>query len=114
MRFAPAANTEPTARCPRALRNRLVGLFAATQRNIRFDQSVRKNRLCFQRFLTPRERRSMKTFIQVSEIWVPSSYRTILEFKGGLYGPHKQFRMASERLCFGYDEGTAGQSLGRA
>lgn len=52
----------------------------------------------------------MKTFIQVSEIWVPSKDRTILEFKGGLYGPHKQFRMASERLCFGYDEGLPGKA----
>lgn len=52
----------------------------------------------------------MKTFIQVSEIWVPSKNRSMLEFQGGLYGPHKQFRMASEGMCFGYDEGLPGKA----
>lgn len=52
----------------------------------------------------------MKTFIQVSEIWVPSKDRTVLEFQGGLYGPYKQLRMASERMCFGYDEGLPGKA----
>lgn len=52
----------------------------------------------------------MKTFIQVSEIWVPSRNRTVLEFQGGLYGPYKPLRMASERLCFGYDEGLPGKA----
>lgn len=52
----------------------------------------------------------MKTFIQVSEIWVPSRNRTVLEFQGGLYGPYKQLRMASERMCFGYDEGLPGKA----
>lgn len=52
----------------------------------------------------------MKTFIQVCEIWVPSRNRTVLEFQGGLYGPHKQFRVASERMCFGYDEGLPGKA----
>jgi hypothetical protein len=52
----------------------------------------------------------MKTFIQASEIWVPSKDRTVLEFQGGLYGPHKQLRVASERMCFGYDEGLPGKA----
>lgn len=52
----------------------------------------------------------MKTFIQVSEIWVPSKDRTVLEFQGGLYGLHKQFRVASEHMCFGYDEGLPGKA----
>jgi hypothetical protein len=52
----------------------------------------------------------MKTFIQASEIWVPSRDRTVLEFQGGLYGPHTQLRAASERMCFGYDEGLPGKA----
>ena len=52
----------------------------------------------------------MKTFIQVSEIWVPSKDRTMLEFHGGLYGPHAGFRAASEGLCFGFDEGLPGKA----
>jgi hypothetical protein len=52
----------------------------------------------------------MKTFIQASEIWGPSKDRTLLEFKGGLYGPHTQLRAASERMCFGYDEGLPGKA----
>lgn len=52
----------------------------------------------------------MKTFIRVCEIWVPSRDRTVLEFQGGLYGPLKHFRAASERMCFGYDEGLPGKA----
>ena len=52
----------------------------------------------------------MKTFIQVSEIWVPSKDRTLLEFHGGLFGPHQRFRAATERMCFGYDEGLPGRA----
>lgn len=52
----------------------------------------------------------MKTFIRVCEIWVPSRDRTLLEFQGGLYGPLKRFRLASERMCFGYDEGLPGKA----
>lgn len=52
----------------------------------------------------------MNTFIQICEIWAPSGNRSILEFQGGLYGPHTAFRMASERMCFGYDEGLPGKA----
>ncbi len=52
----------------------------------------------------------MKTFIQIGEIWVPSKDRALLEYQGGMYGPHQQFRLASERLCFGYDEGLPGKA----
>ncbi len=52
----------------------------------------------------------MKTFIQVSEIWVPSKNRTVLEFQGGMYGPHKQLRLTSEHMCFGYNEGLPGRA----
>jgi hypothetical protein len=53
---------------------------------------------------------AMKTFIRVCEIWVPSKYRTELEFHSGLYGALQQFRHASERMCFGYDEGLPGKA----
>jgi len=56
----------------------------------------------------------MKTFVRACEIWVPSKYRTELEFHSGLYGepggPLQQFRAASERMCFGYDEGLPGRA----
>jgi hypothetical protein len=52
----------------------------------------------------------MKTFIQIGEIWVPSKDRALLEYHSGMYGPHQQFRVASERLCFGYDEGLPGKA----
>lgn len=52
----------------------------------------------------------MKTFIRVCEIWVPTKDRTLLEFKDGLYGPHKHFRAGSEAMCFGYDEGLPGKA----
>lgn len=52
----------------------------------------------------------MKTFIQVTEVWTPSQDRSILEFHAGLFGPHKAFRAASERMCFGYDEGLPGRA----
>jgi hypothetical protein len=57
---------------------------------------------------------AMKTFIRACEIWVPSKYRTELEFHSGLYGEPgsklQQFRAASERMCFGYDEGLPGRA----
>lgn len=52
----------------------------------------------------------MNTFVRVCEIWVPSKYRTELEFHSGLYGELQQFRVASERMCFGYDEGLPGKA----
>ncbi len=52
----------------------------------------------------------MKTFIQICEIWVPNKNRSVLEFLGGLYGPHKQFRLASEQMCFGFNEGLPGKA----
>jgi hypothetical protein len=52
----------------------------------------------------------MKTFVRVCEVWVPSKFRTELEFHSGLYGAAQQFRAASERMCFGYDEGLPGKA----
>ena len=52
----------------------------------------------------------MKTFIQVTEVWVPNREHDALEFHSGLYGPHQRFRAASERMAFGYDEGLPGKA----
>ena len=52
----------------------------------------------------------MKTFIRASEVWVPSTDRTMLEFGGGLYGPAKRFAAISRTLCFGRGEGLPGQA----
>ncbi len=52
----------------------------------------------------------MQTFIQVCEVWVPSRDRRLLEFHGGLFGPHHAFRAVSERMCFGLDEGLPGKA----
>jgi hypothetical protein len=52
----------------------------------------------------------MKTFIKVAEIWIPSKDRTQLEFSAGLYGPLNEFRAASEKESFAYDEGLPGKA----
>jgi hypothetical protein len=52
----------------------------------------------------------MKTFIKVTEIWVPTKDRTRLEFSAGLYGVLNEFRGASERESFAYDEGLPGKA----
>jgi hypothetical protein len=52
----------------------------------------------------------MKTFIQATEIWAPARDRSILEFHAGLFGPHHAFRAATQKMCFGYDEGLPGKA----
>ena len=52
----------------------------------------------------------MKTFIRVSEIWVPDKSRTSLVFLDGLYGPLTDFRTASEKMSFGFDQGLPGKA----
>jgi len=52
----------------------------------------------------------MKTFIRASEVWVPSTDRTMLEFGGGLYGKATRFAALSRTLCFGRGEGLPGQA----
>lgn len=52
----------------------------------------------------------MKTFIRVTEVWVPSNDRTILEYRGGLYGDAAAFGLASRKFCFGRGEGLPGQA----
>lgn len=55
-------------------------------------------------------RNRLKTFIQITEVWVPNRNRDALEFHSGLYGPHQSFRLASERMHFGIDEGLPGKA----
>ena len=52
----------------------------------------------------------MKTFIKVTEIWIPTKERTRLEFSEGLYGDLNEFRVASEKESFAYDEGLPGKA----
>jgi len=52
----------------------------------------------------------MKTFIKVTEIWLPTKDRTRLEFSAGLYGSLNEFRVASEKESFAYDEGLPGKA----
>jgi hypothetical protein len=52
----------------------------------------------------------MKTFIKVTEIWIPTKDRTRLEFSAGLYGALNEFRVASEKESFAYDEGLPGKA----
>lgn len=52
----------------------------------------------------------MKTFIKVTEIWIPTQERTRLEFSAGLYGGLNEFRVASEKESFAYNEGLPGKA----
>ncbi len=52
----------------------------------------------------------MKTFIKVTEIWIPTKDRAQLEFSAGLYGDLNEFRVASEKESFAYDEGLPGKA----
>ncbi len=52
----------------------------------------------------------MKTFIKVTEIWIPTKDRARLEFSAGLYGSLNEFRVASEKESFAYDEGLPGKA----
>ena len=52
----------------------------------------------------------MKTFIKATEIWIPAKDRTRLEFSAGLYGGLNEFRVASEKESFAYDEGLPGKA----
>lgn len=53
---------------------------------------------------------SMKTFIRVVEVWVPSHDRSYLEFSGGLYSSAHRLGAASGSRCFGRGEGLPGQA----
>lgn len=52
----------------------------------------------------------MKTFIKVTEIWIPGKDRTQLEFGSGLYGNLTEFKAVSEQQRFRYDEGLPGKA----
>lgn len=52
----------------------------------------------------------MKTFIKVTEIWIPDKNRTQLEFGSGLYGGLVEFKAASEQQLFAYNEGLPGKA----
>ena len=52
----------------------------------------------------------MKTFIKVTEIWIPGKDRTKLEFGSGLYGALTEFKAASEQQHFAYNEGLPGKA----
>lgn len=56
----------------------------------------------------------MNTFVRACEVWVPSKFRTELEYHSGLYGDDslsmRQFRSVSERMVFGFDEGLPGRA----
>jgi len=53
---------------------------------------------------------NMKTFIKVTEIWIPDKERTQLEFGSGLYGALTEFKAASEQQRFAYNEGLPGKA----
>ena len=52
----------------------------------------------------------MKTFIKVTEIWIPDKERTQLELGSGLYGVLTEFKAASEQQRFAYNEGLPGKA----
>lgn len=52
----------------------------------------------------------MKTFIKVTEIWLPNKDRTQLEFGSGLYGKLTEFKTISQHQYFAYNEGLPGKA----
>jgi len=55
----------------------------------------------------------MKTFIKVTEIWIPGKDRTQLELATGNYGELEDFKAASEQTRFNYHEGLPGSAWAR-
>jgi hypothetical protein len=52
----------------------------------------------------------MKTFIRITEIWVPTEDRTELRYLDGLYGSHDELRALSQQMGFRYNEGLPGKA----
>ena len=52
----------------------------------------------------------MKTFIKVTEIWIPDKDRTQLEFGSGLYGDLNDFKADRIQQKFAYNEGLPGKA----
>jgi len=50
----------------------------------------------------------MKTFIKVTEIWVPNKRRTHLQLSNGHYGDYKAFKKVSEKKQFALEQGLPG------
>jgi len=50
----------------------------------------------------------MKTFIKVTEIWIPGKDRSQLELASGTYGELEDFKVTSEQTRFNYYEGLPG------
>ena len=50
----------------------------------------------------------MKTFIKVTEIWVPDESRTQLKLANGIYGPLNEFKAVSEQTRFEFGQGLPG------
>lgn len=52
----------------------------------------------------------MKTFIKITEIWIPGRDRTRLELGCGLYKGYEAFREVSKAQSFGHGEGLPGRA----
>lgn len=50
----------------------------------------------------------MKTFIKISEVWVPNKEHTHLILKDGIYSDFTEFKAISEKKKFAYQEGLPG------
>lgn len=52
----------------------------------------------------------MKTFVRVTEVWIPTRDRTALELGEGAYGPLTEFAALSRTMRFAYDSGLPGKA----
>lgn len=52
----------------------------------------------------------MKTFVRVTEVWIPSRDRTALELGEGAYGDLHEFGAQSRGMRFAFDEGLPGRA----
>lgn len=52
----------------------------------------------------------MKTFVRVSEVWVPTADRSSLALSSGSYGALEPFREVSRVMRFGYGQGLPGKA----
>lgn len=52
----------------------------------------------------------MKTFIKVTEIWIPNKDRTCLELATGIYGDLTELRSVSEQIRFEFAQGLPGKA----
>src|SRR5688572_12500964 len=52
----------------------------------------------------------MKTFVRVTEVWIPTRDRTALELGEGAYGDLEAFGEQSRGMRFAFDEGLPGRA----